>query len=54
MGTNNFGIIQAMSRFKKLNRRFRKEFDNNLLNELTELDRYIAKNNIKWRMTYGR
>lgn len=54
MGTNNFGLKQSMARFKKLNRKFRKEYNNELLNRLIELDRYIAKNNIKWVMTYGR
>lgn len=54
MGTNNFGIIQAMNSFKKLNRKFRKEYNNDLLNRLIELDRYIAENNIRWFLTYGR
>lgn len=43
-----------MSRFKKLNRKFRKEYNDELLTELIELDRYIALNNIKWVKTYGR
>jgi len=50
---NKFTLLQAMHRFKRLNRRFRIENVPGILNELIELDRYIAENNIKWVRTYS-
>jgi len=51
---NKFTLRQAMSRFKKLNRNFRKEYSEMYLRELIELDEYIAKNYPKWVPTYSK
>lgn len=50
----NLELKQKISRFKKLNRRFRKQYDPQLMNELIELDKYISKNDIRWVRTYGK
>ncbi len=50
----NYKLKQAIASFKKLNRKFRKDYDSSIMNELIKLDKYIADNNIKWVKTYGK
>jgi len=49
-----FELKQKIARFKKLNRKFRKQYDPEILNELIELDKYISKNDIRWIRTYDK